>query len=415
MKDFSILVVDNEEEILTSLKQSLEEFGKRFRHKIDVKVARSVLEALKIIRKHRVDAVFLDYHFDAGMNGDELIDLLPEYLNSLYIVLISSREKEELEKIVTKRNIQLDQQKFPFRFLSKSTSNNFNLQLQDIYQNIVGFLDRQPLPSLLAYTARTIDESDNSLSKLSAMKDFLETTMKYLSSILVADAFHRSTRKVLKRQINRRSGYTFGAWLGWLQNLLAQEKIGNINDFVPEIWQALSEPLSNDDTPLKFLNSFKDIRNEQLGHGFVNEEVYYKKLVEEWINPFTEFRERLHFCTRYPLIAVEKMDFDESDPNKFRYRVRTLMGLDLRPATKELTTKSKLKKNNVYLSDSFGKFLSLHPFVSFELCPKCDSCRVFMMDITCDDKLRHIALCNHRRESKPDFKVLQELITPQDK
>jgi len=413
MKDISILVVDNEEEILASYKQSLEEFGKKFRHKVDIKVTRSVLDALRIIRHHRVDAVFLDYHFDAGMNGDEFIDLLPEHLNNLYIVLISSREKEELERIVTRRHIQLDQQNFPFRFLSKSTSDNFNLQLQDVYQNIISFLDRQPLPSLLAYTARTIDESDNSLAKLSAMKDFLETTMKYLASILVADAFHRRPRKLLQRQINRNVGYGFGVWLGWLRELLDQEKISAINDFVPEIWEALFEPLSDQQTPFGFLNSFKDIRDQKLGHGFVNEEVYYKSLVEELSNPFTQFRERLHFCTRYHLIAVEGINFDESDSDKFKYRIRTLMGLDLRPATKELRTKLRLQKNNVYLVDSFGQFLLLHPFVSFELCPRCDSRRVFMMDTTRGDNLFHIALCNHRRESKPDFKVLQKLITPQ--
>jgi CheY-like chemotaxis protein len=409
--DICILVVDDNVEILASFQQSLNELGKRFRQKVEIKVAKNVLEALKSIRQHRVDAIFLDYHFDGGMSGDELLDFLPSYLDSLYIALISGKNEQELTQVVTKRHIKLNQNNFPFRYLSKPVS---NLQLQDVYQSIVGFINKRPLPSTLAYTARAIDESESNLAKLTAIKDFLETTMKYLTSILVSDAFHRKSRKLLQRQINKNVGYGFGVWLGWLRELYEQEKIGSNDDFIPEIWEFLSEPLFNQETPLKFLNMFKDIRDQKLGHGFVNEEAYYKSLIDELSKSFTQFRERLHFCTRYPLLAIEEINFSESNSDSFKYRVRVLMGLESRPATREICSRLRLKKNNVYLADPLGQFLMLHPFINFELCPKCDLRRVFMMDTTRGNQLSHVALCNHRRESQADFKALQMLITLPD-
>ncbi|MEA5468289.1 trypsin-like peptidase domain-containing protein [Spirulina sp. 06S082] len=403
--DIFILVVDDEEKDLVSFKQSLYELGNKFGHQIDIKSENNVLEALKVIRQHRVDAIFLDYYFEGGMNGDELLDFLPAHLDSLYIALVSGRNEEELDKIVTKRNANLDNKDFPFRYLSKPV---YSLQLKDVYQDIVEFLSKRPLPNPLAYTSRVVDESENKLEKLTAMNIFLETTMKYLVGILASDGLYRNAQRLLPRRFNKRIEYSFGVCLEWLDELYQQAQHTNtgVNNFVPEILEFLSKPLSSQQTPLEFLKSFENICEHPLRRGFINDEAYYRNIIDELHQPLTQLRKRLNFLIRYSLVAVEEINVNESDSNSFKYRLRVLMGLESHPVARTFVSKMKLEKGNIYIKnkvfrkDSLDQFLLLNPFVSFQFCPSCGVRRIFMLDTIQEEKLYHRDYVNHTNESE---------------
>jgi CheY-like chemotaxis protein len=403
----NILIVDDDNEILVSFKSSLESLAVKFNHKISISTANNVCEALIILNKLRIDAIFLDYHFNGGMNGDELIDNLPDCINSLYITLISARDEKELTKIVTRHHINLDQQNFPFRYLSKSLP-NFTLQLQDVYQQMTTFLSNRLLPNPIAYTLRSIDESDNNFARLVSMKDFMEVSMKYLVAILVADAYHRQTRVILQRSITANVSWGFGFWLGWLKDLSQQAKDNSHSvDFIAEIWDYLLIDGGQESTFL-FLNDFKnEVRDKILAHGYMGEDESYRSLVEDWEKRFTKFRENLHFYTYYTLYFVEKVDLDDSDG--FNYHAINLMGLDLRPVKKQFSSKVRLKKNTVYMSNSLGSFLTLDPFIRFLSCPTCGFRHVFILDKISGKKIIYRPSCNHTLEDKNslnNFKIL---------
>ncbi len=92
-----ILVIDDDERVLTVTKRNLESAG------YDVVVANSALKMPQLVQRERPDLVLLDVEMPA-LSGEHVLDLatLFEFLRTTPIVLHSAKSDEELQSLVAR-------------------------------------------------------------------------------------------------------------------------------------------------------------------------------------------------------------------------------------------------------------------------------------------------------------------------
>jgi hypothetical protein len=54
-----------------------------------------------------VDFIFLDYQFENGINGDEIINNIQDLFGNKFIVLMSGWNEEEINNVVIKNRLRL--------------------------------------------------------------------------------------------------------------------------------------------------------------------------------------------------------------------------------------------------------------------------------------------------------------------
>ena len=398
--NINFLVVDDEIDIVNSFKSNLEKIGIKHKDQVTIRSATNASTALKILRQEKIDAIFLDLLLEGGMSGDDLLERLPDHLNHLYIVLISSQPDDVLNEVISKQHSQLDADYFPFRYLSKPV--NFS-SIESEYCNIVKFLNRLPLPYPLAYGLRKIHNSETSQGKLTAIINFSETLVKYLIIILLAEAN--------QQDLTDFSIFDFTSCLNLLDNFLKNQNSGTSIVFIPksEIDNILFAQLSNHEKLLDFLYKLKNISKE-LAH--VHPESYYKSIFQQIDSSFGRLKETLALFIRYPLLAIQESRIDEKDSNYIIYKSYLLMGLDTSPNLKNIRTKLKLYQEKVYIANGLDDFLCLDPFLKFFLCTDCKENKLFMLSEiqNQDNSMIYRGFCNHEYKEIYDSQQVQKMI-----
>lgn len=248
----SIIVADDEKEVVNSVGDCLEELARRFKDHIQIYPALSASEVLDILSKHSVDVLLLDYHFEGGMSGDEIIDRIADPFGQKLVIMMSAREKEEIEEIIIKRHVRLGTR---FKFLRKPFD---YLEVQDRYLEIKKFLSERPYPFPLAHVQRVLLTTSTSQGQITAMKDLIESLIKYSVSILAADLgrLYREDRLDIRIKLN--FGLTLGSWLKWLQELLDYFVPLENTAFVPELIKFFSPHNNERNWALEFIYKFKN-------------------------------------------------------------------------------------------------------------------------------------------------------------
>lgn len=149
--NISIVIVDDEQEVLDSLSSMLRQAARAAGRAVLVQSALTALDALVLCRRGRVDAVFIDYNLGGGLNGDEFLSHLNDHTGQTFIVMMSGRPEDELMPIVTKRHQSLG---LRFRFLKKPIS---PLTLESCFLNLVDLIRTRLANTILVIAPKPLE------------------------------------------------------------------------------------------------------------------------------------------------------------------------------------------------------------------------------------------------------------------
>lgn len=398
---YRIVVADDDSGIVESLSDDLNQLADRFKDRVEVVAAHSATQVLRILSDCRVDALFLDYHFEGGMSGDEIIDRIVDPFAQTFIVLMSARGRRELDGTIIKRHKQL---RTRFKFLRKPFE---YLEVQAKYLEIGEFFASLPYPFPLAYASEVLLASSTSQGRITAMKDVIESVAKYGVAVLMAD-LDRLPSAEGAIGIDLNLSLTLGAWLLWLNKAI--ECLGPHRDavFMPELYQLFGPTGPGSIKCLDLMFKFKDeVRDPQLGHGYTKEERWYAELVSEYADPLRSLLEDLSFAARYILLVPEKVDFVSDRAEEYEYEVRVLMGTEARFKLTKMRSRLRLTLREVYLYSQADRALSLNPFFVYEICRSCSLARLYLIDDIKEKGIVYNAFCNHRLKDTERRHILE--------
>ncbi len=179
-----------------------------------------------------IDAFYIDYMFEYGMNGDEIIEQIADPFGTKFFVLMSGWKENVLEEIITKNHIHL---KSRCRFLKKPFD---ALTFQASFLDMFSFFDARAYPLPIQYVYDVVQNSEG-MARALALKDFYETLLKFSVAILMADLLRQSNFTTFKVGFKSDAKLTYGIWLWWLEDLLRFYDGNKEKTLVPEMIRVL--------------------------------------------------------------------------------------------------------------------------------------------------------------------------------
>lgn len=392
--NYCILVADDIPEVVESVAAYLEQLAHRFKDRIQILRAGSATDVLACLSEHPIDVLFLDYKFEHGISGDEIIDRIDDPFGQKLIILMSGQSQQSLEGIIIKRHKHLRER---FKFLRKPFD---FLEMEDKYLEIEKFYSSRPYPFPLAYAFAVFSSSPTAQGKLTAIKDLIESITKYSVAVLMADLHRLNLVDQVSLNLKWNLELTLGAWLSWLDTLLDCFSSKTNVAYMPELIHLLKSERKQGQSHFEWMRRFKDIRDDELAHGFVREEEGYTELVDRFAGSAQSLYRDLAFMSRYSLFVPETINFGDKAPDEYEYKVRLLMGAETRFGLTTLRSRARLPKGELYLHSPTGQFLSLHPLVTFAICPICSLSRIYFPDGIFSTHVVYNAYCNHRRNDE---------------
>jgi CheY-like chemotaxis protein len=389
--NLNILVADDIPEIISAVETFLRRISAESRNNLQIFSAASGIEVMDIMSESRIDAFFLDHHFENGITGDQIIEQIYDPFAQQMIILMSGWEENEIERVMNKQRRRLGQR---FQFLQKPF---VYLMVKDKYQEIEQFFLNRPYPNPLAYVFDALTASLTAQSQVIAIKDLLETLLKYIVTILMADMDRLKLAQGFEPRINIAQNLTFGAWMTWLFALVKHLEPYQQNLFMPEIIDLFG---SRHPSNYKLISEFKDFRDAELGHGYQKEEEWFAGQAQKFLLPVQKLYRECLFTTQYILMVQEKADFSEMEPDQFEYKVRLLMGADTRFTLADFRSPLKIVRGDVVLYSPKNEILPLSPFLTYHNCPQCSLNRVYILDRIQEARFVYNAFCNHRYPSE---------------
>jgi serine/threonine protein kinase len=396
---YSILIVDDHTDVIQSLTSFLEQLAHQFEDSIEIHQATSVSDIMPHLSRHNIDVIFLDYQFESGMTGEDFIRKSNDLLNDKLVILMSGVDEEVLKEVLVKAHKQLGKQ---FAFLRKPFE---YIEIQDKYLEIGKFFLSRPYPYPLAYAHQVFASSSTAQGQITAMKDLFEAITKFSVFMFMADLLLSDILDEAVIGFRKKETITLGDWLSLLGNFLTA--IRSKEDFV---FAHELVSLFRESGHLGLIHKFEDeVQDTEIGHGYVKEEGWYASLVREYAGSLESLFEAYSFASRYKLLTVEQIDF--ADNNMVDYKVRVLMGAESKFNLISLKSKQRLRRNEIYIMNPRGEFLSLHPLLLYRVCKKCSKNELYMLEGIGENSLIFNAPCNHRfasKELKSDFDLLYE-------
>ena len=389
---YSILVADDEPEVVQTLADSLENVAQRFGDSVEIHQTNSASGALRILSRQRIDVLFLDYRFQGGMTGADVISRIRDPFAAMFVVLISGQPESDLEEIIVDGRRRLGTR---FRFLRKP----FDLiEIKDAYLGIQHFFSDLPYPFPLAYAQDVLFASSTAQGEIMAMANLLEAIASYSVAILLSDLERLNLLEQAALHPAPVARLTLMNWLEWLYSLLRCPDLTSEVAFVPEIIDLFERP---DSDYLEFMRRFAhDIERSDASRGFVKEEGWYALQVRKYRHTVEALVRDSAFLARYLLLVPERMEFAPDNPDEINYSARLLMGSESRFPLRCFRTRARLRHDEVYLANASARWLSLHPFLKFAVCQQCSLGRVYLLDEIRTQSLVYGAICNHRVPDK---------------
>ncbi|NEO99865.1 MAG: response regulator [Symploca sp. SIO2E9] len=385
----TILIVEDEKFHRDDIYNKMCNLAEKVEHQeLQLLTASNLDEAIDLIEHHPIDAIILDYKLAENPQdknssvkyASEIIEQLSEYSHrSLYILLRSQYNEQYFYEFRDNiRNLG-----FGFDFCGKKED---SFELYTKYNSIVDWVKEKPLPYPLAYLLHLIEVASDS-EKILKMLNFVEISIRYLTAILFADIAYRKIGSI-EQKIDF-GNYTLGGWLRALKILVKLNKEVNKNLFVPEIKDFFFNET------IEYFDYFLCLRN-QYGHSLNTYEPSFRASLADKIRPrFNQFKDRLCFLSRYPLLIIENTQIDEDKRNLwlkyhenlneytpwYKYDTNSLMSSTIPSNRNSFASQVNLFENKVYLANWKNEFLSLHPFISFQHpSPEFTSREFFMID-----------------------------------
>lgn len=383
--DYSILIVDDELDIVHALEDSLRQISSTFHESVQLFTATSVGEAIEVIARNHVDAVFLDYHFEAGMTGLDFIDKAGTLLDNVLVIMMSSRPENELNEVILHGHQQLGSR---FRFLRKSFE---FIEIRHTYLEVVTHLASQPYPFPLAYAHSILLASKTPRSQISALRNLAHTVVMFSSWILLADASRLGLSVSICAEHRNSKNTVFDGWFGWLTDLLLRFEGLTDKAFVPQLLPFFTQGV--EENHLNLLDDFFKFEDSSIDDWSQRDEEWFAEVAAKYRTRFNALYTKLSFISRYRLLLPEKLDFGEGET--FEYEVRDLMASDARFKLSKLSSQNKLNLNTTYLVDPSNRCLSLHPFLVYRLCPTCTLNRLYLLDNADQAYITYSTICNH--------------------
>ncbi len=388
--EITIVVADDKPEVVEAISKDISMLAKKHGKNIRVFQALSGSEVIQIAERENVDAFYIDYMFEYGINGDEIIESIDDPFETKFFILMSGWKEDVLQNVITKNHQRL---KSRCRFLRKPVD---MLTLQAHFLDMFSFFEARLYPLPINYVYESVRNSEG-VARALALKDFYETLLKFSVSVLMTDLLNQSDGSNFCTKVKLDQGVTFGTWLWWLQDLLEFYKTRKKYSFVPEFIDFYkANPLN----PLKVMGEFKVLRNNDLGHGYVKEEEWYKIAINDYEKSFEMLYKDLAFLSRYTLVFPEKAEILANPSDGFKYQVKSLMGSEMIPDKVNLTSALRLTNDKVYLYSPANKVLPLSPFVSYSICTRCNARKFYFLDRIHQFHLTYSSFCNHRIEDK---------------
>jgi len=396
---FSILVADDDSGYVQSVIGHLNRLAQRFGDSIDSYPAYSALDALAILSKHRIDVLFLDYHFKGGMTGADVLDRIEDRFGDMLIILMSEWNAEVLDRVIIEGRRSLGDR---FKFLRKPFD---FIEIQDKYLEIKLFFSGRPYPFSLAYTYDALLACSTFQGQITAMRNLTEAIAKYSLSILLADVYRLGLADEFAARTSWRVDRELRVWVTWLQDVVMYLLPKQEAVFMPELIHLYEEGHNGGYLGLmyEFASSLQDVG---AGEEFAREENWYALLVEKNLEPLQSLYSDCAFTSRYNLLIREKLDFADND--EYEYQVRLLMGAETRFGLTPLRSQYRLRRGEVYLFDPSGQCLSLYPFWVYAFCEQCSQSRLFMLEEIQPGKILYNTFCNHRLFSGESKSCLNE-------
>lgn len=388
---FTIVVADDIPEIVHSVSRDIARLAEKYNKKVRILQANSGSEVIKFADNETVDAFYIDYKFEYGMNGDEIIDNIQDPFSNKFFVLMSGWKENELVDIITKSH---HRRKSQCKFIKKPYD---SLTFQSSFLEMFSFFERRLYPLPIQYEFTIVQNSKEGISRAWAIRDFFETLIKYSVSILMADMQNQKDYLAFRVKIKPNSNLTYGAWLRWLSSLIDFYKNKTDSTFIPELIQFFE---SNSATHRKIIEDFKDVRDNELGHGHLKDDKWYEIIANDFEEKFNSMYKDLQFLSKYILIFPEKSEILANESEGYKYQLTTLMGSEMMPSKIELVTNLRLLPNNIYIYSPSGKALSLSPLIAYELCAKCGAMKFYFLDRIQPTFITYNSFCDHRVEVK---------------
>jgi hypothetical protein len=285
-----------------------------------------------------------------------------------------------------------------FRFLRKPFD---GLELEAKYLEIEQFLLGLPYPFPLQYARQLLLTQTKGAERISAIKDLIETFLKYSTGIIMSDLAERKTVNVVELKFRLLQELTLGAWIQWFESALEASQADAPHAFMPELHQLFT----HDANFSKMMYQFKNYRNDK-EHGYTAVDAKYDLDAKEYALFVNAFLQVLNFFARYPVFVPLNVDFATNDPDSFVYDAKVLMGTDAVLSQTRVTSRQRLKLNQIYCYSPNRHCLSLYPFASFTICRSCGGFRFYMLDRVMASECSFNATCNHRfsdKQAKVDF------------
>lgn len=408
-REYFVLVADNDLDVVKSTIRNLDSVAKSLGIRLRTQIATSGKDVLDAVSAYPIDSIFLEYRLKGGINGDEIIEGIRDPFGDMLIILMSNWKRQELERVLFERHRALGER---LKFLRKRFDDSD--LLYQFYEMDNYFLGR-PYPFPLAYAMRLVTSAPHEQARLTALKDVVETIVKYVVIVLLSDLARSGGAKQVKFGINWGGNLTLGTWLGLLKDLLGHFAQNRNALFMSQLFEIFPDGNAEASEHFRLLTHFKDaLRDPIIGHALTLDEGAYALLAKEYENPIRSLYDSCSFMSKYHLILVENIDHPPaSELNEYQSRV--LMGSEIRFNLVSWSSRNRLSKHRVYLRRRDGEVLPLYPFLAFETCQDCMKQQVFLLDNIKrqEQKMVFNSFCPHRILDKQAMEAFNEMFMKQ--
>lgn len=160
-KRLNLIVADDQAEISQQIASMSSRILLDLGYEAKIFSCKSGSEVLELSSQEAPDILIIDYHFESGMSGADVLSRLPDYFNDIYIVLISGREESELSSVIN--TLQSQDRSRRFSFVRKPID---KLVLRSRLIDAIRFLKNRPLPFPVAYAGQRFESEKRALNRL---------------------------------------------------------------------------------------------------------------------------------------------------------------------------------------------------------------------------------------------------------
>ena len=273
-------------------------------------------------------------------------------------------------------------------------------------------VDRYPYPLVATYD-RAFFQAPDPAEAHEYLLDLFEVTLKYFTTIAVAQYFHDHAREPkINRDLLDLQRPSLGHWHGWLRDILALYRREGRTLVIPELdafyrkkhdgailnasknlsrlmaTMGYGAPIGDPSgvSTEQFVELLVGYRN-RLAHG-ARSSTHDRAAVADLLLPaLRQLYSQMGVIAEYRLVYIRSvtLEFDQEGPHRYRHVVTYLTGQTPRAAPNPTLLEEAYPDKQLYVLDRTSEFrplLSLHPFFIFAHCVSCNREQTFVLNMS---------------------------------